>query len=64
MHGIPSNGGKESFSEAARVRTRCGVIKALGLESVEEPKRALAFLNKEVINQQDYTHHCLDNGGA
>ncbi len=66
-NGIPSSDGKESISFAARVRARCDIVEArspFGVQpGIEETKRVLAFRNKMIIKQRDYSCHCLDIDG-
>ena len=66
-YGIPSLGGLESIGFAARVGTKYNIVESL--ESVEvqpriEETTRLPVVGKaEVMNQCDYTCHCLDIDG-
>ncbi len=66
-NGIPSSDGRESFSLAPRIRARFDVVEARSPVAVqpgiEETKRRLAVRNTVVIEQRDYTGHCLDIDG-
>ena len=52
---------------SAPVRANHGVIEALepiiAQPEIEVTKRGLAFRNKVVIEQRDYSRNCLDIGG-
>ena len=60
---IPSSARRESSGLTARIRTRYDVIEAREAfaiqPGVEEAKRGPAIRNQEVIEQRDYSCHCL-----
>ena len=66
-HRIPSFGSLESIGVAARVGTKSNIVKSPDCVEVqpriEETTRLPAMGKAEVMNQCDYTCHCLDIDG-